>query len=33
VVRAGHIVEQGSGQTALQQPQRDYTRSLLAPVP
>jgi ABC-type dipeptide/oligopeptide/nickel transport system ATPase component len=33
VVRAGRIVEQCSGEAALQQPQHDYTRTLLAAVP
>ena len=33
VMQAGRIVEQGPGQAVLQQPQHEYTRTLLVAVP
>jgi peptide/nickel transport system ATP-binding protein len=33
VMRGGRIVEQGDGDTVLNRPQHEYTRTLLAAVP
>ena len=32
-MQAGRIVEQGTAEAVLQQPQHEYTRTLLAAVP